>query len=54
MGGSSKGVQGGESGASIAQRDDAWLQKLAFEEIAENAITVPIATGAPGPTSSLS
>jgi len=40
---SSEGNQGSESEVSIAQRDDAWLQdKLAFEELPENAIAVEV------------
>jgi hypothetical protein len=43
--GDGEGNQGSESEASIAQRDDTWLwEKLAFEELPQNAIAVPTAT----------
>jgi hypothetical protein len=41
-GSDSEGNQGSESEASIAQRDETWLQeKLDFEALVENAIAVP-------------
>jgi hypothetical protein len=50
-GSDSEGNQGSETEASIAQRDETWLQeKLDFEERVENAIAVPTVTRKWDPT----
>ena len=50
-GSDSEGDQGSETEASIAQRDETWLQeKLDFEELVENAIPVPTVTRKWDPT----